>query len=88
MTLSRTENDRVNHYRHFRDLVRDGPLYTVLGPGQQFDKDGKLSKRATFDPFEGMPLYSKRMQKPKRQLPDLSTQPHRKCSLLIPSFPR
>ena len=76
--FSGPELDRVNHYRHFRTLVRDGPLYTVLDPSQLTDEHGKTNKRSGFDPFDSMPSYSKRYQKPKRLLPDLSTRPYGK----------
>lgn len=66
----------MNHYRHLRSLIRDGPLYTVLDPSQLADDHGKVNKRSGFDPFDGMPAYSKRYQKPKRLLPDLSTRPY------------
>lgn len=66
----------MNHYRHFRSLVRDGPLYTVLDHSQLTDDHGKINRRSGFDPFDGMPSYSKRYHKPNRLLPDLSARPY------------
>jgi DNA-directed RNA polymerase III subunit RPC7 len=79
--LSGPELDRVNHYRHFRSLIRDGPLFTVLDPGQLTDDRGRVNKRSGFDPFDGMPSYSQRYQKPKRLVPDLSTRQYGKAGL-------
>ena len=74
--LSPSERSSVNEYRRFRDLMRDGPLYTVLDPSSLTDQDGKVNKRAGMDPFEGMPTYINRYKKPKRTLPDLSGMPY------------
>lgn len=71
----------MNHYRHFRSLVRDGPLYTVLDHSQLTDDHGKINRRSGFDPFDGMPSYSKRYHKPNRLLPDLSARPYSKGTM-------
>lgn len=81
--LSGPELDRVNHYRHLRSLIRDGPLYTILDRSQLTDDHGKTNRRSGFDPFDGMPSFSKRYHKPNRSLPDLSTR-----SYFLKYFPK
>lgn len=70
--LTAFESDSVESYRHFRDQMRNGPLYTVLEPSAFTDEQGKVNKHSGEDPFESMPTYSARYKKAKRTLPDLS----------------
>jgi len=51
-------------------------LYTVLGDNVRVGKTGYTSTAANFDPFEGMPTYSKKYTKQRRRIPKLDTRPY------------
>ncbi|KAI9704473.1 MAG: hypothetical protein M1820_005547 [Bogoriella megaspora] len=68
---TKIEKDGVVAYRHLRDRVRDGPLFSDIGD------DTKIGEKppppaATFDPFEGQPTYSNlQYRKERRKLPKI-----------------
>ena len=76
--LTEKEKSQIACFLKFRETVRNGPLYTVLGDNVRVGKSAK-SAAAAFDPFEGMPKYSQRYTKKKRMIPKLDTRPYGSC---------
>ncbi|KAI9777959.1 MAG: hypothetical protein M1839_008494 [Geoglossum umbratile] len=74
-SLTRSERLQVSLYRHLRDRIHEGPLYTVLGDSHRIGTKGP-SGAGQIDPFEGVPTYSMRYMKKKRKLPRLDTRPY------------
>lgn len=74
--LTKDERIQVAHFRSLRNSIHEGPLYTVLGDNVRVGKTGYTPTAANFDPFEGMPTYSKKYTKQRRRIPKLDTRPY------------
>ncbi|KAI9866345.1 MAG: hypothetical protein M1813_001467 [Trichoglossum hirsutum] len=83
--LTRPERLQVSLYRHLRDRIHEGPLYTVLGDSHRIGHKG-ASGAGQINPFEGVPTYSMRYMKKKRKLPRLDTRPYGEATNLAPNF--
>ncbi|KAI9771796.1 MAG: hypothetical protein M1840_001566 [Geoglossum simile] len=81
-SLTRSERLQVSLYRHLRDRIHEGPLYTVLGDSHRVGTQGARGA----DPFEGVPTYSMRYMKKKRKLPRLDTRPYGELRFLVVKF--
>jgi len=73
--LTPREQSEVDRYRKLREMIHEGPYYTVIDIAASAAKKGSAA-RAQFDPFYGMPSYSERYQKKRRTLPTLSGRPY------------
>lgn len=66
--LQPREQKEVDRYRALRERFHDGPYYAVLHDAStSAEKNSTL--RAQFDPFHGMPSYTERYRKRKRNVP-------------------
>ncbi len=74
--MTRDERIQVARFRSLRNSIHEGPLYTVLGDNVRVGKTSNTSAAASFDPFEGMPTYSKKYTKQRRRIPKLDTRPY------------
>ncbi|KAL9631300.1 MAG: hypothetical protein Q9164_005970 [Protoblastenia rupestris] len=74
--LTEAEKRSIYHFRHLRDSIHNGPLYTVLGDDARVSKAGATTAKATLNAFEGMRRYSQRYTKRKRAIPKLDTRPY------------
>ena len=74
--LTKDERIQVARFRSLRNSIHEGPLYTVLGDNVRVGKSSNTSAAANFDPFEGMPTYSKKYVKQRRRIPKLDTRPY------------
>ncbi|PGG99597.1 DNA-directed RNA polymerase III subunit RPC7 [Blastomyces parvus] len=75
--LTDEERSQVDYYRQLRDMIHDGPYYTVLSAPPSSQKGGAAAARkAQFDPFQGMATYGQRYLKKTRTLPKLSGRPY------------
>ncbi|OJJ48902.1 hypothetical protein ASPZODRAFT_60873 [Penicilliopsis zonata CBS 506.65] len=90
--LSAREQLQVDQYRELRERHHEGPYYSVLDVAASAARKGSAA-RAHFDPFHGMPSYSRRYQKKKRALPRLQGRtyvmkffPRELWSTIQPSF--
>lgn len=72
--LQPTEQKQVDYYRALRERFHDGPDYSVLDSASTTANKGSKG-RANFDPFHGMPTYSRRYQKARRTMPVLEGRP-------------
>ncbi|KAF9890991.1 hypothetical protein FE257_005248 [Aspergillus nanangensis] len=81
--LNPREQLQVDLYRQLREQFHDGPYYSVLKGASSSSKKGS-AQRASFDPFHGMPSYSGRYQKKKRDIPYLRGRPY----AVMKFFPR
>jgi len=61
----------VDKYRRLREAHHDGPYYSVIDASASSAKKGSAA-RANFDPFTGMPSYSRRYQKKHRTIPKIA----------------
>lgn len=69
--LDAGEKRAVAAQLRFRARCREGPLFTVLDKTMLQGADGKVNKRAGFDPFEGQERFSTQHIKKRRTEPDL-----------------
>jgi DNA-directed RNA polymerase III subunit RPC7 len=76
--LNPREQKQVDLYRALRDRFHDGPYYSVLQSTSVTARKDEAT-RAHFDPFHGMPTYSGKYQKQKRDRPELKGRPYGKC---------
>lgn len=76
--LNPREQKQVDLYRALRDRFHDGPCYSVLQSTSVTARKDEAA-RAHFDPFHGMPTYSGKYQKQKRDRPELKGRPYGKC---------
>ncbi|PGH07532.1 hypothetical protein AJ79_06267 [Helicocarpus griseus UAMH5409] len=80
--LSEEERSQVDHYRRLREMIHDGPYYTVLSAPipssaqsrrrEDAAKAAEAARKAQFDPFQGMATYGQRYLKKARTEPKLS----------------
>ncbi|EEH10361.1 conserved hypothetical protein [Histoplasma capsulatum G186AR] len=71
--LTEEERSQVDYYRRLREMIHDGPYYTVLSASPLSHIGGAAaSRKAQFDPFQGMATYGQRYLKKTRTLPKLS----------------
>ncbi|KLJ10533.1 DNA-directed RNA polymerase III subunit RPC7 [Blastomyces silverae] len=76
-SLTEEERSQVDYYRRLREMIHDGPYYTVLSAPPSSQKGGAAAARkAQFDPFQGMATYGQRYLKKTRTLPKLSGRPY------------
>ncbi|EAW12627.1 DNA-directed RNA polymerase III subunit C31 [Aspergillus clavatus NRRL 1] len=80
--LNPREQRQVDLYRALRERFHDGPYYSVLQSTSIAARKDDPS-RAHFDPFHGMPTYSGKYQKQKRDRPELKGRPY-----VMKFFPR
>lgn len=76
--LNPREQKQVDLYRALRERFHDGPYYSVLQSSSVTARKDEAT-RAHFDPFHGMPTYSGKYQKQKRDRPELKGRPYGKC---------
>ncbi|KAJ5099828.1 hypothetical protein N7532_006829 [Penicillium argentinense] len=69
--LTQTEQNHTDWYRSLRERYQDGPYYAVLDSSSTSAKKGSAA-RVNFDPFHGMPSYSRRYQKKRRTIPKIA----------------
>ncbi|KAL8949576.1 MAG: hypothetical protein Q9222_004324 [Ikaeria aurantiellina] len=75
--LTPAEKTQVAAFRAFRSRIHEGPYYTVLDHDARVGKtNSRAAAAASFDPFEGMPTYSQKYVKKRRQLPKLDARPY------------
>lgn len=86
--LTTREKSQVSSYLLVCEQIHSGPLYTqtrtwnvdsdtplrTYGQEQVNQRYG-VKNKATVDPFFSMPMYSKRLERRERTLPDLSARP-------------
>ncbi|EHA47981.1 hypothetical protein MCOR27_007795 [Pyricularia oryzae] len=89
--LTTREKSQVSSYLLVCEQIHSGPLYTqtrtwnvdsdtplrTYGQEQVNQRYG-VKNKATVDPFFSMPMYSKRLERRERTLPDLSARPFMK----------
>ncbi|PGH34055.1 DNA-directed RNA polymerase III subunit RPC7 [[Emmonsia] crescens] len=76
-SLTEEERSQVHYYRRLREIIHDGPYYTVLNGSPSSQKGGAAAARkAQFDPFQGMATYGQRYLKKTRTLPKLGGRPY------------
>ncbi|EEH33880.2 hypothetical protein PAAG_04929 [Paracoccidioides lutzii Pb01] len=74
--LTEEERSQVDYYRRLREMIHDGPYYTVMSTPPSFQKGGEAAARkAQFDPFQGTATYGQRYLKKTRTLPKLRERP-------------
>ncbi|KAJ9142966.1 III, C31 subunit of DNA-directed RNA polymerase [Pleurostoma richardsiae] len=89
--LTEKELKQVEYFLLFREQTHDGPLYTqartwnfdpstpAKAYGQeQINQRYGVKNKATVDPFTAMPMYSQKLGKVERALPDLAARPFNK----------
>jgi hypothetical protein len=69
--ISSKEQAEVDKYRRLREAHHEGPYYSVIDASASSAKKGSAA-RANFDPFTGMPSYSRRYQKKHRTIPKIA----------------
>ncbi len=67
---STVELEQVEAYRRLRELIHNGPMYTVAAISGAADAGDAA---AHFDPFEGMPTFTAQYKKGRQTLPRLDT---------------
>lgn len=70
---TRSEKSEVQRYRAIRRRIHEGPFFTLIGDDVRVGKSHQ-SRRARFDPFEGMPTYTQKYKPQVRTLPKFNTR--------------